>query len=218
MTESSTPAATLKIRIRFDDDATAVEADDVTLNLRRVAVALLLILAAAFGIHAVMKNNPPDQAPLPMTQITAPPAVEITPSPTPPLTAPVPATHTQQSSPNQTNRVVRAVLTDTPYKRQTVQSLVGELPAAAAIKRFHFFSEVQNVSSQRFTHRWEYRGKPVAQIVFSPSGKNWAGASSKQIPTHMQGAWRVVLVNESGVELTSVAFTYGKELTPKTAV
>jgi len=233
MTESSTPAPSLKIRIRVDT-APSIEEAPATLDMRRVLTALgalVLILAAAFGMRGVLKKNSPEPVPTPLAEVTAlpvsapPPAEEIkksSPAPvvTPvprklatPSTAPAATTRTQASAPDPTNRVVRAVLTDTPRKRQPVQALAGDLPVSDITKRFYFFTEIHDVASRRLTHRWEYRGKAVAQIRFSPSGKNWTGSSSKQIPTHMQGAWRAVLVDEHGTELSSVAFTYGKELT-----
>ena len=222
MTESSTPASTLKIRIRFDSVAPSIEDDaaaPATLNLLRVGVflgVLMLLVAAIFGMRRLMKQDAPPQISAPRVEVVSSPAVAtLTPSPVPEINlAPhTPAVSTNAAASHQTNRVVRAALTGTPRKHQPVQELAGELPASDVTKRFYFFTEVENVSSRLFTHRWEYRGKVVAQIPFSPSGKNWSGSSSKQIPTHMQGAWRVVLADEHGSELDSVIFTYGKELT-----
>lgn len=211
MTESSTSATTLKIRIRFDGAAPPSEPDyaPARFDQRRVMLvvgALALLLATVFGMRSLMKNHSLEPvrvedvhvAVLPAPQpASAPPAVEeISP---PPL--------------QQTNLVVRAVLTGAPRENASVPELAGEVPAAAGMQRFYFFTEVHAVASRRFKHRWEYRGQAVAQIPFSPKGKKWTGSSSKQIPTHMQGAWRAVLVDDRGVELGSVAFTYGKELT-----
>ena len=220
MTESTTPASTLKIRIRFDGATPSIEETRPALDPRRVAIALgvlVLILAAIFGIRAMMKKNSPEHVLAPIAEISAPPAVAIASPPAAsvitslPQTAPPSTPRAEPSPPNQTNRVVRTVLTDTLRKHQPMQALAGILPISDVTKRFYFFTEVQNVSSRRFMHRWEYRGKAVAQIPFSPSGKNWTGSSSKQIPTHMQGAWRVVLVDERSAELNSVTFTYGKD-------
>ena len=212
MTESTTPPSTLKIRIRIDGAGLPVEAPPATaptLDLRRVSIALavlvLLLTAAVFGIRALLKNNSPQPVQTPSTEAAPPPAVAIPTPPPAPVSTPLPAPASS------TNRVVRAVLTDTVRKHQPVHALAGHLPVSDVTKRFYFFTEVQNVSSRRFIHRWEYRGKPVAQIPFSTNGKNWAGSSSKQIPTHMQGAWRVVLLDERSAELNSVTFTYGKE-------
>lgn len=224
MTEPSTPASTLKIRIRFDTVAPSSEDDPpppATLNLLRVGVflgVLVLLVAAIFGIRRMMQQEAPPQVSAPVAEVTSSPAVvTVTPPSAPeinsaPRTAAGSSTR-QESVPHQTNRVVRAALTGTPRKHQPVQELTGELPASDVTKRFYFFTEVREVTSRLFTHRWEYRGKVVAQIPFSPSGKNWSGSSSKQIPTHMQGAWRVVLADEHGSELESVIFIYGKELT-----
>lgn len=171
-----------------------------------VVGTLALLLAAVFGLRDLMKNDSLEPVRVEDVQVavlpapepaSVPPAVEET--PTPPL--------------QQTNRVVRAVLTGAPRENASVPELAGEVPAAAGMQRFYFFTEVHAVASRRFKHRWEYRGQAVAQIPFSPKAKKWTGSSSKQIPTHMQGAWRAVLVDDRGAELGSVAFTYGKELT-----
>lgn len=212
MTESTTSPSTLKIRIRIDGAGPPLEAPPAaaaTLDLRRVSIALgvlVLVLAAAiFGIRALLKNDSSPQVQARSTEAVPSPAEAIPTPPPAPVSTPIPA-----SLPS-SNRVVRAVLTDTVRKHQPVQALAGNLPVSDVTKRFYFFTDVQNVVSRRFIHRWEYRGKPVAQIPFSTNGKNWAGSSSKQIPTHMQGVWRVVLLDERSAELKSVTFTYGKE-------
>ena len=224
MTESSTPAPTLKIRIRFDGAMPSIEEAPATLDMRRVLTALgavVLIIAAVFGIRSMMKSTAPERLLAPNAEVAARPAEVIALSPPAPVVAAAPPHITEAeamprapaSSSQQTNRIVRAVLADTLRKHQPIQELAGNLPVSDVTKRFYFFTDVQDVASRRFTHRWEYRGKAVAQIPFTPTGKTWTGSSSKQIPTHMQGAWRVVLVDERGTELTSVAFSYGKELT-----
>ena len=208
MTESSTPT-TLKIRIRFDGAPPPVEpVPDVArfnqLRVTWVLGALVLILIAGFAIRGVMKNNLPEPQSAPVTEVAVLPM---------PTSTPLPAVEISTPTHPPTNRVIRAALTGSPRQHPPIQELAGELPVADVTKRFYFFTEVHDVASRRFKHRWEYRGKTVAQIPFSPKGKNWTGSSSKQIPTHMQGAWRVVLADEHDAELSSVAFTYGKELT-----
>ncbi len=217
MTESTPSASSLKIRIRFDGAAPMIDApvEETTLHWGRVTVALILFVAAVIGIRSVMKGNSIEPLPAPAVQVALPAAGEVAaPSPATVVT-PVPVTHISAPSPNPTNRVLRAVLTDSPRKGQPLRESSGALPVSDVTKRFYFFTEVQGVASRRFTHRWEYKGKAVAQIPFSTSGKSWTGSSSKQIPTHMQGQWRAVLVDDRGVELSSVAFTYGKELTAR---
>ena len=211
MTESSTSATTLKIRIRFDGAAPPIEpdSDPARFDQRRIILvlgALALLLAAVLGMRGLMKNNSPEPVRAEDAEVAVLPAPE-------PASVPLAAEEIPPPSLKQTNRVVRAELTGAPRKNESVPELAGDLPAAAVTQRFYFFTEVHEVASQRFKHRWEYRGKAVAQISFSPKGKKWTGSSSKQIPTHMQGAWRVVLVDDGGTELGSVAFTYGKELT-----
>lgn len=212
MTESSTSATTLKIRIRFDGAAPPSEPDyaPARFDQRRVMLvvgALALLLAAVFGLRGLMQNHSPEPVrveDVPIAALSAPEPASVV----PPAVEAIPPPPLQQ-----TNRVVRAVLTGAPRANASVPELAGEVPAAAGMQRFYFFTEVHAVASRRFKHRWEYRGQAVAQIPFSPKGKKWTGSSSKQIPTHMQGAWRAVLVDDRGAELGSVAFTYGKELT-----
>lgn len=211
MTESSTSATTLKIRIRFDGAAPPSEPDctPARFDQRRVMFvvgALALLLAAVFGLRGLMQNHSPEPVRVEDVQVAVLPALQ-------PASVPPTVEEIQPPPPQQTNLVVRAVLTGAPRENASVPELAGEVPAAAGMQRFYFFTEVHAVASRRFKHRWEYRGQAVAQIPFSPKGKKWTGSSSKQIPTHMQGAWRAVLVDDRGAELGSVAFTYGKELT-----
>lgn len=139
--------------------------------------------------------------------------LETTPSPT---AQNIPATtpgHDPGKSPAQftgsANRVVRAVLAAGMRNHLPIKEQGNEVPASDVTQRLYFFTEVHEVSSRRFSHRWEYRGKSVAQINFKPVGKNWKSASSKQIPSHMQGKWRVVLVDDAARDLASVEFIYG---------
>jgi len=216
MTDSSTSASSLKIRIRFDDAEPLIEPESATATLdpRRVGIAVVLLvlaIAAVFGLRDMMKNNSPAPLLAPLAEVTAPPTPDIAPSS--PAVAMATTPNEKLLSPNPANRVVRAVLTDSPRKHYPAQELAGDLPVSDVTKRFYFFTEVHDVVSRRLAHRWEYQGKAMAQISFKPSAANWSGSSNKQIPTHMQGAWRVALVDERGTVLSSVDFTYGKVLT-----
>lgn len=217
MTESTPSASSIKIRIRFDGAAPLVDApvEETTLHWGRITVALVLIVAAIIGIRSVMKNNSTEPLPTLAAEVALPAMVEVAPPSQAIVVIPEPVAHISTPSSNPTNRVLRAVLTDSLRKGQPLRESNGALPVSDVTKRFYFFTEVQGVVSRRFTHRWEYKGKAVAQISFSTSVKNWTGSSSKQIPTHMQGQWRAVLVDDHGAELSSVAFTYGKELTAR---
>ena len=209
MTESTPSASSLKIRIRFDGAAPLVDAqvEEMTLHWRRVLVALLIIIAAVVGIRSLMKSNSTVPLPAPTVEDILPAVGAVAAPSQATVVTPMPVAHI----PAPANHVLRAVLTDSPRKGQPLQESSGPLPVSDVTKRFYFFTEVQDVASRRFTHRWEYKGKAVAQIPFSTSGKNWTGSSSKQIPTHMQGQWRAVLVDGRGAELSSIEFTYGKE-------
>ena len=211
MTESTPSASSIKIRIRFDGEAPLVDApvEETTLHWGRVIVALLIIIAAVVGIRSLMKSKSTEPLPAPSVEVILPAVGEVAAPSQATVVTPVPVAHI----PAPANHVLRAVLTDNLRKSQPLRESSGALPVSDVTKRFYFFTEVQNVASRRFTHRWEYKGKAVAQIRFSTSGKNWTGSSSKQIPTHMQGQWRAVLVDDRGAELSSVEFTYGKELT-----
>ncbi len=215
MTESTPSASSLKIRIRFDGAAPLIDApvEETTLHWGRVTVALLIIIAAIIAIRSVMKSTLIESLAVPSVEVAVPAVGEITTPSQATIVIPEPVAHISTPSPNPTNHVLRAVLTDSLRKGQPLRESSGGLPVSDVTKRFYFFTEVQDVASRRFTHRWEYKGKAVAQIPFSTRRKNWTGSSSKQIPTHMQGVWRAVLVDDRGIELSSVAFTYGKELT-----
>lgn len=108
------------------------------------------------------------------------------------------------------NRVVRAFLTANMRGHAPGESLSETVPVSDVTKKFYFYTQVADVDAATLTHRWIYRGSTIASIPFKPPrGKEWRASSSKKIPNHMTGEWRVVLVNERGTELASASFTYG---------
>lgn len=231
----STDPRNLKIVIRINGASPAAVAENQSvfaatsrIALFRIAGGIALALLISGGLWLWLAQRASDAPPPEMSE-TAPAVdtqlVPVTPvadpvsiAKTPPAPAPQKSVASQQpqgrvkeagTPSGASNLVVRALLTDTMRKHLPVTELSGDVPASDVTKQFHFFTEVHDVGSQRFFHRWEYRGKAVAQISFKPSGKSWRAASSKQIPTHMQGEWRVVLVDDHANDLTSVDFVYG---------
>ena len=106
MTESSTSATTLKIRIRFDGAAPPIEpdSDPARFDQRRIILvlgALALLLAAVLGMRGLMKNNSPEPVRAEDAEVAVLPAPE-------PASVPLAAEEIPPPSLKQINRVVRA--------------------------------------------------------------------------------------------------------------
>lgn len=234
----STDPRNLKIRIRMSGPASppVVEIPVTTAPSLRTPVsftmAAVVLLIGGWGLWALLAQHNDDadesttvdmqpfittpsneRSSVAATALPVPETTQGAPSPAIQKATAAPQSRTPVKSPDTAsagaNLIVHAVLSDKMRNHRPVTELAGNVPASDVTMRLHFFTEVHDVGSRRFTHRWEYRGKPVAQINFKPSGRNWSAASSKQIPTHMQGEWRVVLADDQGRALTSLDFVYG---------
>lgn len=215
------PARTIKIRIRIPDRAVPAQAAVLRTapeNARPLRF-IVSILALFLGVTAlVLLRAPETPPPEPSAEVatlgsasppeTALPVTGITESHP---AGPVPASVAVPGNENNggRNRVIRALLTDSLRGQQPDAALGTEIPAADKTVRFYFFTEVGQPTGKSYAHVWEYNGKVAARIPFNPRSDPWRASSNKRIPTHLQGQWRAVLVDEHGNELASTGFTYG---------
>jgi hypothetical protein len=68
-------------------------------------------------------------------------------------------------------------------------------------REIYFFTELSDLKGQTITHRWQYQGKPVAEVKFEVKSDRWRVFSSKKIKPAWTGEWSVVLVDENGNSL-----------------
>ena len=73
-----------------------------------------------------------------------------------------------------------------------------------------FFTELKDAAGQTITHRWQYNGKVVAQVMLTPKADHWRTWSSKTLMPDQTGTWTVQVVDASGKVLLSKSFDYTK--------
>ena len=60
-----------------------------------------------------------------------------------------------------------------------------------------FYSELQDMSGQRITHRWSHGGEVAFNASFKVRADHWRIWSTQLLPTDMPGEWKVEIVNEN---------------------
>jgi len=84
--------------------------------------------------------------------------------------------------------------------------------------RIYFFTDVRNLGGQKIIHRWEHKGKVMAEIPLDVGGSPWRTYSSKTLDPSWTGEWKVTAVDGTGNTLSATTFTYsGKETAPASA-
>ena len=69
-----------------------------------------------------------------------------------------------------------------------------------SLGKIYFFTNIRNLQGQSITHRWIYKDKVMADIVFDVKGPRWRVWSSKNLWHTWLGKWTVqVITSESGV-------------------
>ena len=76
------------------------------------------------------------------------------------------------------------------------------------LKRLYYFTELRGMKGDSIIHRWDHRGRTVANLTFNISGDRWRVYSSKNLPSSMKGRWNVVVTDSSGNPLVSESFVY----------
>lgn len=130
-------------------------------------------------------------------------ATDSTPSPE--------ATTTQKSddSEKKQGRVARAIFTSAIVDREPVDNLST---VSGDTQRVFFFSDLRELAGQIVTHRWEYNGKVMAEVMFKVgNGARWRVYSSKNLLPEWTGQWTVVVSNENGWPIKASMFEYSAE-------
>ena len=77
-----------------------------------------------------------------------------------------------------------------------------------SLGKIYFFTNIRNLQGQRVTHRWIYKNKVMADVVFDVGGPRWRVWSSKNLWPTWIGAWSVEVLNADGEVLYQKEFNY----------
>jgi len=80
-----------------------------------------------------------------------------------------------------------------------------------SLGKIYFFTNVRNLTGDKITHRWIYKDKVKAEIIFDIKGKRWRVWSSKNLWHKWTGQWKVEIVNQQNEILLTKTFEFGKE-------
>ena len=97
-------------------------------------------------------------------------------------------------------RINRAVFTHGIQRLEPIDTIVS---ISQSYGKMYFFTELSNYKGELIKHRWEHKGKIMAEIEFEIGAPHWRAYSSKNISIDGLGSWKVVVTNATGVELFS---------------
>ena len=77
-----------------------------------------------------------------------------------------------------------------------------------SLGKIYFFTNIRNLQGQRVTHRWIYKNKVMADVVFDVGGPRWRVWSSKNLWPTWIGVWSVEVLSADGEALYQKEFNY----------
>ena len=102
--------------------------------------------------------------------------------------------------------VARSIFTTLIDNREPVDK-VKEVPNQTS--DVFYFTELRDMSGQTAKHRWEYKGKVVAEVDFKIRGNRWRVWSKKSFQPGWSGDWKVSVINGADEVISEemIAFT-----------
>lgn len=102
--------------------------------------------------------------------------------------------------------VARSIFTTLIDNREPVDK-VKEVPNKTS--DVFYFTELRDMSGQTAKHRWEYKGKVVAEVDFKIRGNRWRVWSKKSFQPGWSGDWKVSVINGADEVISEemIAFT-----------
>ena len=91
-------------------------------------------------------------------------------------------------------------------KERTPLNIIEELDNSFG--KIYFFTNIRNLQGQRVTHRWIYKNKVMADVVFDVGGPRWRVWSSKNLWPTWIGVWSVEVLSADGEVLYQKEFNY----------
>ncbi len=107
--------------------------------------------------------------------------------------------------------VARASFATAIQDREPVDSVTT---LATDQTRVFYFTELRELANRVVTHRWEYRGEQMAEVVHEIGGPRWRVYSSKNLDPSWVGEWTVSVVDEDDNVLQSDVFVYQAAAAP----
>ena len=105
-------------------------------------------------------------------------------------------------------RVTRAVFTSDVKDHEPVDD-ISTLTNDKT--RICYFTEIRGMAGQTVMHRWEYKGKVLAEIPFKVGSQRWRAYSVKTLDPAWLGEWKASVVDATGSSLSVTTFTYVKK-------
>lgn len=102
-------------------------------------------------------------------------------------------------------KVAMAQFTTAVENREPVDSISF---LSTALDKIVFFTDLRDLAGETITHRWEYKGKTMAEVRFEVGAARWRIWSSKRLMPAWVGEWTASIVREDGEVLAQVGFDY----------
>lgn len=102
--------------------------------------------------------------------------------------------------------VARSIFTTSIDNREPVDK-IKQVPAQN--RDVFYYTELRDMAGQTAKHRWEYKGKVVAEVDFKVRGPRWRVWSKKSFQPGWAGDWKVSVVNGANEVISEemIAFT-----------
>ena len=78
-----------------------------------------------------------------------------------------------------------------------------------------YFTELRDMAGQTAKHRWEFKGKIIAEVNFRVRGPRWRVWSKKSFAPGWSGDWKVSVVNGVGEVISEEVIAYAEPTTQK---
>jgi len=88
--------------------------------------------------------------------------------------------------------VMRSIFTTQIDNREPVDK-IKQVPEKS--NDVFYFTELRDMSGQTAKHRWEYKGKVIAEVKFNVRGPRWRVWSKKSFIPGWSGDWKVSVIN-----------------------
>lgn len=111
--------------------------------------------------------------------------------------------------------VVRSIFTTVIDNREPVDKVKS---IDTSNRKIYYFTELRDMAGQTAVHRWEYKGKVMAEVNFKVRGPRWRVWSQKSFAPGWSGDWKVSVLNGAGEVISEDVIAYiAKTETPVTA-
>lgn len=102
--------------------------------------------------------------------------------------------------------VARSIFTTLIDNREPVDKVKQVPPNTSDV---FYYTELRDMAGQTAKHRWEYKGKVVAEVDFKVRGPRWRVWSKKSFQPGWAGDWKVSVLNGANEVISEemIAFT-----------